>query len=87
MLENRAADWGNNVRIIGLSIDDCDEDVKAHVESKGWTKVEHYRCGEDSTAQKDFNIEGVPHCVLINTEGKIVWIGHPSERNLEADID
>lgn len=51
MLVRRAADWANNVRIIGLSIDDSDEDVKTHVDKKGWTNVEHYRCGDDSTAQ------------------------------------
>lgn len=51
MLEKRGSEWGNNVRIIGLSIDDCDEDVRTHVEKKGWTKVVHYRCGEESTAQ------------------------------------
>ena len=25
--------------------------------------------------------------VLIDTEGKIVFVGHPSERDLEADIN
>ncbi len=49
MLVKRENEWGNNVRIIGLSIDDCDEDVKSYVDKKGWTKVEHYRCGEEST--------------------------------------
>jgi len=32
-------------------------------------------------------VEGVPHVVLIDTEGKIVFVGHPSERDLEADIN
>ena len=30
---------------------------------------------------------GVPHVVLIDTEGKIVFVGHPLERDLEADIN
>jgi hypothetical protein len=25
--------------------------------------------------------------VLVDTEGKIVFVGHPSERDLEADIN
>jgi hypothetical protein len=50
MLDRRASEWGSNVRIIGLSIDDSNEEVKTHVENKVWAKVEHYRCGEDSTA-------------------------------------
>lgn len=32
-------------------------------------------------------MEGVPHVALIDTEGKIVFVGHPSERDLEADIN
>jgi len=32
-------------------------------------------------------VEGVPHVALIDTEGKIVFVGHPSERDLEADIN
>lgn len=32
-------------------------------------------------------MEGVPHVVLVDTEGRIVFVGHPSERDLEADIN
>ncbi len=32
-------------------------------------------------------MEGVPHVALIDTEGRIVFVGHPSERDLEADIN
>lgn len=32
-------------------------------------------------------MEGVPHVALIDTEGKIVFVGHPSQRDLEADIN
>lgn len=32
-------------------------------------------------------MEGVPHVALVDTEGKIVFVGHPSERDLEADIN
>jgi hypothetical protein len=45
LLVKRGHEWGNNVRIIGMSIENCDEDVKSYVYEKGWTKVEHYRCG------------------------------------------
>ena len=32
-------------------------------------------------------MEGVPHVALIDTEGRIVFLGNPSERDLEADIN
>ena len=62
--------------------------MKNHVESKGWTKVEHYHIRNGvCTADKDHGIQGVPHVLLVDTEGKIVFKGHPASRNLEVDID
>ena len=56
MLEHHGTAWGSKVRIIGLSIDDSTEVVKDKVNDKGWSKVEHYQCGEDSTASDDFGV-------------------------------
>jgi len=46
MLENKGVEWGEKVKIIGLSIDDDKAKVKNHVETKGWTKVDHYFIGK-----------------------------------------
>jgi len=88
MLVKNKDKWGDKVRIIGLSIDQDIEKLKSHVETKGWTDVEHYwsRNGKN-TADKDYGVQGVPHCLLIDTEGKIVFIGHPASRKLEEDFD
>jgi hypothetical protein len=87
MLTKRA-DWGDKVRLIGLSIDNDVTTVKSHVEAKGWNKVEHYHIRNGTcTADKDHGISGVPHVMLVDTEGKIVYKGHPSSRDLEKDID
>ena len=42
MLEKRQAEWGEKLRIIGLSIDQDKNMLLDHVISNGWTKVEHY---------------------------------------------
>jgi hypothetical protein len=36
MLETRGKDWGDKVRLIGLSIDNDTGIVKNHVEAKKW---------------------------------------------------
>jgi hypothetical protein len=41
MLERRK-DWGDRVRLIGLSIDKDPDTVYNHVVKKKWTLVEHY---------------------------------------------
>ena len=42
MLEKYGAEWGNKVRIVGLSVDDEISDVKNRVEDQKWTSVEHF---------------------------------------------
>lgn len=58
-----------------------------HVNDKKWNSVEHYwvRNGV-CTADKDYKVRGVPHCLLVDLNGVIVWMGHPLTRNLEEDL-
>lgn len=54
----------------------------------GCVKVEHYHVSNGKcTAAEDYGAEGVPHVLLVDTNGTIVFIGHPASRKLEADID
>lgn len=79
MLEKRAADWGDKVRIIGLSVDQDMDALKNRIEDKKWLKVEHYNVKNGvCTASQDHGIRGIPHVVLVDTHGKIVFKGHPS---------
>ena len=88
MLVENAEKWGDKVRLIGLSIDSDAATVKNHVEAKGWTKVEHYHVRTAGcTADKDYGVNGVPHVLLVDTTGKIVFVGHPASRDIEADIN
>lgn len=87
MLEKREKDWAGKVRIIGLSIDKEADAVVKHVEAKGWNKVEHYHRA-DSNCSEVYSVQGVPHVMLIDQNGKIVFKGHPANRpDLEADLD
>jgi len=88
MLEKHAelGDW-KNVRIIGLSRDKDQNALEQRVTEKKWTSVEQYwQANGKSEAHKDYKVNGIPHCVLVDTHGKIVWVGHPMSRNLEEDI-
>lgn len=83
MLEKRKTDWGQNLRIIGVSIDQDKTKLKNHVNDKGWTSVEHY-WRDKSDCSKQYNVQGVPCVMLIDKTGKIVFKGHPASRvNLE----
>jgi len=81
MLEEHGEKWGGKVRLIGLSIDNDAATVKKHVETKGWQKVEHYHVRNGKcTGDKEFGVQGVPHVAIVDTKGKIVFMGHPASR-------
>lgn len=90
MLEMHGEKWGDKVRIVGVSLDDDRNSIIKRVTEKKWEKVEHLWIGgwdEDHHAVKSFEIRGVPLIVLIDTKGKIVFKGHPSEVKLEERIE
>lgn len=44
MLEKN--NWGDKVRIVGVSVDEEIEDVRKRVETRKWDKVEHLTLGK-----------------------------------------
>ena len=62
--------------------------MKSHVTSKGWTapKQYHVRNGV-CLADKQFSFRGVPFCVLLDKESKVVFMGHPASRKFEEDFE
>lgn len=88
MLKKEKPNWAGKVRLIGLSIDNDAATVKKHVESRDWKKVEHYHVGNGKClASKEMGSGGVPHVLLVDTTGHIVFKGHPASVDLEAEID
>ena len=87
MIKSHGAAW-EKVKIIGLSIDDSVATIASHVAAKGWEAVHHCWTGAPGcTASDDWGITSVPHCVLVDTTGTIVWKGHPASINLEEAIN
>jgi hypothetical protein len=87
MIDKRKNDWGTNVRIIGISIDQTKEAVVTHCEAKGWMGIEHYHRNKSNCSQV-YGVQGVPHVMLIDKQGKIAFMGHPANRpDLEKDLD
>jgi hypothetical protein len=87
MLEKRGEEWKGKARIIGLSIDKDMPTLSNHLQAKGWTAPEHF-LRSDSDASQVYGVRGVPHVMLVDKQGVIVFKGHPASRpNLEQDID
>ena len=87
MLEKNKDAWGGKVRIVGVSIDQSKEKMVSHVNDKKWNSVEHYFRSK-SDCSEVYGVSGVPHVILIDTKGRMVFKGHPATRkDLEADFN
>lgn len=88
MLEKN--NWGDKVRIVGVSVDDDLDSIKDRVQTKKWEKIEHLTLGGWNNEHKliqNFSISGIPFVCLVDTKGVINFTGHPSEINLEETIN
>lgn len=88
MLLKGKENWAGKVRIVALGTDQQLGPLKARVTEKSWTKVEHYHVSNGQcSASADMGAGGIPHCLLVDTTGTIVWTGHPSSIPLEQRMD
>ncbi len=81
LLKNKEA-WKNNVRIIGINVDDEDEQVIKRVKNKKWFDIEHFKIATgwdaDHEMMQKFKISGIPFVILLDKDAKINYLGHPS---------
>jgi thiol-disulfide isomerase/thioredoxin len=72
-------EWQDRVEIIALSIDDDLRQAKAHLTKRGWTNTFNAWAGPGgwmSAPAKQFRLNGVPTCYVIDAQGKVVQAGH-----------
>jgi thiol-disulfide isomerase/thioredoxin len=85
--------WRGRVAIVPLSIDERPEDVARHVKQRAWDQLDHYWSGAEGSkgwnapAIHTFGLEGVPHLLIVNRDGRIVWRGHPADPSHTARIE
>ena len=88
MMAANKAKWEGKVRAVGLSIDQDKAKCEAYIKEKGLDSIEHYNVkNKQCPAIPYFGVKQIPYCALIDKEGKIAFIGHPSWRRLDEDIN
>ena len=88
MLMKNKNTWKNKVKIIGISLDSKLPDLLKHIIYEGWTTIDHYLSAEGSkNPVNQYGVKGVPHVLLVDKNGNVVFKGHPAGRNLEQDIE
>lgn len=89
-LHEEHPDWKDKVAIVPLSIDDTIEQLRQHVEKRGWTNTFNVWVGDggwNSTPVKTFRVSGVPTTYIIDPNGKIIEAGHPAALDIAGDVD
>ncbi|EGR34507.1 thiol:disulfide interchange protein, putative, partial [Ichthyophthirius multifiliis] len=90
MLEKYENQWKDNVRIVGVSVDDNRDVVLKRIDDKKWDKIEHLKLNGwdgEHPLLKDFQVNGIPFVCLVGKDGQIIFKGHPSSINLEDKIN
>ena len=89
MLEKNEEKWKDKVRIVGASLDEDKDMLLTRIKERGWNKIDHYilpGSWKHSDLQT-YGRNGLPHVILVNKVGTIVYKRHPSRIDLEEEIN
>lgn len=90
MLVKNKEQWAGKARIVAVSVDQDKPTIVNRVNSKKWTDIIHLTLlgwkGEHPLIQ-DFRVQGIPFVCLVDTHGKIDFLGHPSQVKLQERIN
>jgi thiol-disulfide isomerase/thioredoxin len=87
-IRQKHPDWKQQVAIVPLSIDDTLQQVRDHLQKRGWKNTFNVWAGDGgwaSAPSKTFRVSGVPTTYIIDAQGKIVIAGHPAGLHI-ADV-
>ena len=68
------------LQILGINLDDDKQRMLKAASDKGFTWPQYFDGqGWDTVFAKRFGVDGIPFAILIGTDGRILWKGHPGD--------
>jgi thiol-disulfide isomerase/thioredoxin len=79
----------NKYRKLGLRIVSLTDEDRAKVEAfqKSAKAPIEYTVGVGSDLSTTYGVSGIPHAFLVGRSGKLLWHGHPADRECEEKIE
>lgn len=91
MLKTNKDKWAGKVKIVAISFNEERDSLVKHINDKDWRRIEHYRMkkGWDSEnkALIVLKLDGIPHVVLLDQNGSVIYMGHPYYCKIEEEIN
>ena len=75
--------FSKNLVVIGLS-----KESKSKIKRFKKAKIEYYSAIDSKgTTGNELQIKGIPHCIIINPKGIVVWEGYPQLKGFELTAE
>ena len=79
-MKSNANTWGNRVRAVAIS---CDKNTAqadlVSYQKPIWLNMEHYNVYKSNFIEK-YVIHKMPHSIIVDTQGRVVFNGNPESR-------
>ncbi len=80
--------WGDDVKLLAVSVDAEKSLAEKHIEKKGWTNLSHGWTGQGGGGLDDaFAVTSIPTTFVIGKDGRIAERGHPMALDLEKLVE
>ena len=83
-LAMKRADWKDKVVFVGINEDDALATGRIHAQKRGWKSIQFLF--DEGQKLHDLFRSGLPELILADSDGRIIWRGHPTEIALEEEI-
>lgn len=87
--KDRNPDWGDDVVLLSISIDDTQKAARDHLEKKTWNKTRNAwvdsKGGDDPVVQA-YAGKGIPFGCIMDRNGTLVAVGHPNRLDVAPTV-
>jgi thiol-disulfide isomerase/thioredoxin len=91
LLSKNKEKWSGKARIVGISKDDTNIEVIERINEKNWGNVEHYILNNSvpgaNYISDIYGASSIPLLVIVNKFGRLVYMSHPDNIDLENVIN
>ena len=89
LLSKNEKSWEGKVKLATICMDEDSSKSLSKIKEKGWEGVDNYILpgSWEHHLPELYGFKGIPFVLLVNAQGRIEYAGHPSEIDIESEIN